>query len=145
VHDGPEYDALAVLTLFLGRHGRTTGRLAHDAGGAGSAPVDRNETYSASPDLRAALGARAVPRLPQGGCRRRPSRAWGASRRRPGDAAGAGARTQGVFAGLYLQSSSFFHRVLDEQESGFERFNRITAFVDRRAARRVRPSTRCPV
>src|SRR3989337_2713716 len=36
----------------------------------------------------------------------------------------------GVFAGLYLQSSSFFHRVLDEQESGFERFNRITSFVD---------------
>jgi enterochelin esterase family protein len=36
----------------------------------------------------------------------------------------------GVFAGLYLQSSSFFHRVLDEQESGFARFNRITAFVE---------------
>ena len=36
----------------------------------------------------------------------------------------------GVFAGLYLQSSSFFHRVLDEQESGFERFSRITSFVD---------------
>jgi enterochelin esterase family protein len=35
----------------------------------------------------------------------------------------------GVFAGLYLQSSSFFHRVFDEQESGFARFNRITSFV----------------
>jgi enterochelin esterase family protein len=36
----------------------------------------------------------------------------------------------GVFAGLYLQSSSFFHRVLDEQESGFERFHRVTGFVE---------------
>jgi enterochelin esterase family protein len=36
----------------------------------------------------------------------------------------------GVFAGLYLQSSSFFHRALDEQESGFARFQRIAAFVD---------------
>jgi hypothetical protein len=36
----------------------------------------------------------------------------------------------GVFAGLYLQSSSFFHRVLDEQESDFSRFQRITSFVD---------------
>ena len=36
----------------------------------------------------------------------------------------------GTFAGLYLQSSSFFHRVLDEQESGFDRFQRVAAFVD---------------
>ncbi len=36
----------------------------------------------------------------------------------------------GVFAGLYLQSSSFFSRALDEQESGFERFTRIASFVE---------------
>jgi enterochelin esterase family protein len=36
----------------------------------------------------------------------------------------------GTFGGLYLQSSSFFHRLLDEQESSFERFQRVTAFVE---------------
>ena len=53
------------------------------------------------------------------------------------------AHPQASSPGCYLQSSSFFHRVLDEQESGFERFNRITAFVDGVLRGRSAPRTRC--
>jgi enterochelin esterase family protein len=126
VHDGPEYDALACLTLFLDAM-VDAGRLP-PMRAALLAPVDRNETYSASPVYGRALALGLVPRLRK----EVPTT----------DVLGMGASLgglamlqaqrahAGVFAGLYLQSSSFFHRVLDEQESGFERFNRITAFVD---------------
>ena len=126
VHDGPEYDALACLGLFLDvmvEQGRLPAMRA-----ALLAPVDRNETYSASPTYGRALALGLVP-----GLRKQVPTT---------DVLGMGASLgglamlqaqrahPGVFAGLYLQSSSFFHRVLDEQESGFERFNRITGFVD---------------
>ncbi len=126
VHDGPEYDALAGLTLFLDAM-VDAGRLPAMRA-ALLAPVDRNETYSASPTYGRALALGLVPRLRK----EVPTT----------DVLGMGASLgglamlqaqrahAGVFAGLYLQSSSFFHRVLDEQESGFERFNRITGFVD---------------
>jgi enterochelin esterase-like enzyme len=125
VHDGPEYDRLASLTLFLDA-------MVADARfppmrAALLAPVDRNETYSASPTYGRALALGLVPRL------RRAAPAsvvLGMGASLGGLAMLQAQRAHpGVFAGLYLQSSSFFHRTFDEQESGFERFNRITAFV----------------
>lgn len=126
VHDGPEYDALAGLTLFLDAmvgDGRLPAMRA-----ALLAPVDRTETYAASAAYGRALALGLVPAL---------------TRELPTSAVlGMGASLGGlamlqaqrahpaVFAGLYLQSSSFFHRVLEEQESGFERFARITSFVE---------------
>jgi enterochelin esterase family protein len=126
VHDGPEYDALAGLTLFLDAmvdEGRLPAMRA-----ALLAPVDRNETYSASPTYGRALALGLVP-----GLRKEvpTTVVLGMGASLGGLAMLQAQRAHpGVFAGLYLQSSSFFHRVLDEQESGFERFNRITAFVD---------------
>ena len=126
VHDGPEYDALACLTLFLDAmvaDGRLPAMRA-----ALLAPVDRNETYSASPTYGRALALGLVPGL----TRTVPtSLVLGMGASLGGLAMLQAQRSHpGVFAGLYLQSSSFFHRVLDEQESGFARFNRITSFVD---------------
>ena len=126
VHDGPEFDALASLTLFLDAmvaNGRLPAMRA-----ALLAPVDRNDTYSASPPYSRALALGIVP-----GLRKEVpttvTLGMGASL---GGLAMLHAQRNhpGTFAGLYLQSSSFFHRVLDEQESGFERFQRITSFVD---------------
>lgn len=126
VHDGPEYDALAWLTLFLDT--MTDGGRLPPMRAALLAPVDRNETYSASPTYGRALALGLVP---------------GLRKQVPTDVVlGMGASLGGLamlqaqrahpgtFAGLYLQSSSFFHRVLDEQESDFARFARITGFVD---------------
>ena len=126
VHDGPEYDALACLTLFLDAmvdEGRLPPMRA-----ALLAPVDRNETYSASPTYGRALALGLVPGL----TRQVPtSVVLGMGASLGGLAMLQAQRAHpGAFAGLYLQSSSFFHRVLDDQESDFERFNRITAFVD---------------
>jgi enterochelin esterase-like enzyme len=126
VHDGPEYDALAGLTLFLDAMVEADRLPAMRA--ALLAPVDRNETYSASPVYGRALALGLVP-----GLRKEvpTSVVLGMGASLGGLAMLQAQRTHpGVFAGLYLQSSSFFHRVLEEQESGFERFNRITGFVD---------------
>jgi enterochelin esterase family protein len=126
VHDGPEYDQIGCLTLFLDamvEQGRLPAMRA-----ALLAPVDRNETYSASPTYGRALALGLVPGL----TREVPTTVvLGMGASLGGLAMLQAQRAHpGVFAGLYLQSSSFFHRVLDEQESGFERFNRITGFVD---------------
>ncbi|TAL22988.1 MAG: esterase [Frankiales bacterium] len=126
VHDGPEYDALAGLTHFL--DAMVEARRLPPMRAALLSPVDRNETYSASTTYGRALALGLVPRLaaevPTGAVLGMGASLGGlamlqAQRAHPG-----------VFAGLYLQSSSFFHRVLDEQESGFERFSRIAGFVD---------------
>ncbi|MCA1711002.1 MAG: esterase [Actinobacteria bacterium] len=126
VHDGPEYDALASLTLFLDAM-VAVGRLPAMRA-ALLAPVDRNSTYSASAPYSRALALGVVPKLHEV-APATVTMGMGASL---GGLAMLHAQRHhpGTFAGLYLQSSSFFHRVLDEQESGFERFQRITAFVD---------------
>ena len=126
VHDGPEYDALASLTLFLDAM-VAEGRLP-PMRAALLAPVERNETYSASPTYGRALALGLVPGL----TREVPTEVvLGMGASLGGLAMLQSQRAHpGVFAGLYLQSSSFFHRVLDEQESGFSRFARITGFVD---------------
>lgn len=126
VHDGPEYDALACLTLFLDV--MVEAERLPPMRAALLAPVERNETYAASPTYGRALALGLVP-----GLRKQvPTTAvLGMGASLGGLAMLQAQRAHpGVFSGLYLQSSSFFHRVLDEQESGFERFNRITAFVD---------------
>lgn len=126
VHDGPEYDRLAGLTLFLDTM-TSEGRLP-PMRAALLEPVERNETYSASPTYGRSLALGLVPRLRK----QVPTKAvigMGASL---GGLAMLQAQRAhpGTFAGLYLQSSSFFHRVLDEQESDFARFSRIAGFVD---------------
>jgi enterochelin esterase family protein len=126
VHDGPEYDALACLALFL--DAMVDGGRLPAMRAALLAPVDRNETYSASPTYGRALALGLVPGL----TRTVPTTlVLGMGASLGGLAMLQSQRAHpGVFAGLYLQSSSFFHRVLDEQERGFGRFTRITAFVD---------------
>ena len=126
VHDGPEYDALASLTLFLDamvEAGRLPAMRA-----ALLAPIDRNESYAASASYSRALALGLVPSLH----REAPTTVTLGMGASLGGLAMLHAQRAhpGTFAGLYLQSSSFFHRVLDEQESGFERFQRITSFVD---------------
>lgn len=126
VHDGPEYDALACLTLFL--DAMVEAERLPSMRAALLAPLDRNETYSASATYGRALALGLVP----GVRRAAPSTVvvgMGASLGGLAMLQAQRAHT-GVFDGLYLQSSSFFHRILDEQESGFERFQRIAAFVD---------------
>jgi enterochelin esterase family protein len=92
------------------------------------APVDRNESYAASAPYSRALALGLVPALHKV-LPTTVTLGMGASlgglamlhcqRAHPG-----------TFAGLYLQSSSFFHRLLDEQESSFGRFQRVTSFVE---------------
>ena len=126
VHDGPEYDALAGLTHFLDAmvaDGRLPAMRA-----ALLSPLDRNETYAASTAYGRAL---ALGLVPSARALTPTSVVLGMGASLGGLAMLQAQRAHpGVFAGLYLQSSSFFHRLLDGQESGFERFNRITAFVD---------------
>ncbi|MDT7546815.1 MAG: hypothetical protein QOE99_2925 [Actinomycetota bacterium] len=126
VHDGPEYDALSSLTLFLDAmvdDGRLPAMRA-----ALLAPVDRNESYAASTSYSRALALGLVPALHK---LAPTSVTLGMGASLGGLAMLHCQRAHpGTFAGLYLQSSSFFHRVLDDQESSFERFQRITSFVD---------------
>ena len=126
VHDGPEYDALASLTLFL--DAMVAERRLPPLRAALLAPVERDEHYSASATYGRALALGLVPGLR----RAAPTTVVVGMGASLGGLAMLQAQRAhpGVFAGLYLQSSSFFHRLLDEQESGFSRFQRITGFVD---------------
>jgi enterochelin esterase family protein len=126
VHDGPEYDALASLTLFLDAM-VDDGRLP-PMRAALLAPVDRNESYAASAPYSRALSLGLIPSLRKA-LPTTVTLGMGASL---GGLAMLHAQRAhpGTFAGLYLQSSSFFHRLLDEQESSFGRFQRVTAFVE---------------
>jgi enterochelin esterase family protein len=126
VHDGPEYDALASLTLFLDAM-VDDGRLP-PMRAALLAPVDRNESYAASTPYSRALALGLVPALHK---MLPTSVTLGMGASLGGLAMLHAQRAHvGTFAGLYLQSSSFFHRDLDGQESSFERFQRVTAFVE---------------
>lgn len=126
VHDGPEYDALSSLTLFLDAMvdgGRLPAMRAALLG-----PIDRNESYAASASYSRALALGIIPALRKS-LPTTVTLGMGASlgglamlhcqRAHPG-----------TFDGLYLQSSSFFHRILDEHESSFDRFQRVTSFVE---------------
>jgi enterochelin esterase-like enzyme len=125
VHDGPEYDALAGLTRYLG---------AGVAGGwlprlraALLSPGQRNSWYSANSRYGGALADRVIPAVKQAV----------ASTATVGMGASLGAlamlhmhcRHPGVADALFLQSGSFFVAALDSQERPFPYYRRITAFT----------------
>jgi enterochelin esterase-like enzyme len=125
VHDGPEYDALASLTRYLGAgiRGRWLPRLRAALLGPGS----RNAWYSANPRYARALRTVVLPAL--------------ASRVAVSQYIGMGAslgalamlhtycRYPGCFDALFLQSGSFFTPDLDGQERRFPYFRRVTGFT----------------
>ena len=125
VHDGPEHAAYSHLARYLDVLAARDDVPAFRA--ALLAPVQRNETYSASPGYASALHDDVLPRL------RESLHATALA----GMGASLGAlsflhlhRTHpDSIGGLFLQSGSFFRPRQDAQESGFPRFARITAFV----------------
>jgi enterochelin esterase-like enzyme len=125
VHDGPEYDALAGLTRYLG---------AGVAGGwlprlraALLDPGQRDSWYSANARYASALADRVIPAVKESF----------ASTATVGMGASLGAlamlhlhcRRPGVADGLFLQSGSFFASALDSQERPFPYYRLITAFT----------------
>lgn len=125
VHDGPEYAEYSSLTRFL--DAMSWEERIPPMRAALIQPVDRNETYSASAQYAAALVREIIPALE----RHAPHGV------RIGMGASLGAlamlhahkRHARAFDGLFLQSGSFFRQRWDAQESGFERYRRITRFV----------------
>ena len=130
VHDGPEYADYSDLTRALA--------LAVEAGrlpaihAALLAPVDRDQSYSASAAYARALAHEILPVLSE----LAPARG---GRTLVGMGASLGAlamlhlhRTDpGNLGALFLQSGSYFRQRFDRQESGFARFRRITRFMGR--------------
>lgn len=129
VHDGPEYAEYSELTRALA--------IAVEAGrvppmhAALLAPIDRDQTYSASAAYASALTYEILPVLSE----LAPVR----GRRVVGMGASLGAlamlhlhRTNpDSLDGLFLQSGSYFRQRFDRQESHFVRFRRITRFMGR--------------
>jgi len=114
-HDGPEYAEHSSLLTLLGRLPPLRAVLL--------APIDRNETYSASARYARALVEELLP-------------SFGPARVRIGVGASLGAlsllhahrRYPESFDALFLQSGSFFRR-RDRHESRFPRFDRISRFT----------------
>jgi len=114
-HDGPEYAEHSALLALLGRLPPLRAALI--------APVDRNETYSASARYARALVEEILPALPTAPVRVGLGASLGAlallhvHRVRPAS-----------FDALFLQSGSFFRR-RDRHERWFPRYQRIARFV----------------
>ena len=127
VHDGPEYAEFSALVRFLEVAG-TAGRIPLIRA-ALLAPVERDEHYSASARYALAVVRDLLPALT---ARTRTPRD-----RVVGMGASLGAlaalhihrRHPDAFSALFLQSGSFFRRGVDDYESGFPRFERISRFV----------------
>lgn len=128
-HDGPEYDELSSLTRLLEvRH--ASGDLP-DMRAALIAPVDRDNSYSASAAYSRAFAYNLLP-----GIERFAPIPHGRSMR-VGMGASLGALSMlhihrtgpATFGALFLQSGSFFRQRYDRQESGFSRFRRISRFM----------------
>ncbi len=125
VHDGPEYDALASLTRYLGA-GTAAGSLPR-LRAALLSPGTRDSSYSASPRYARTLASHVLPALAA-------SLACTA-------VVGMGTSLGGLamlhaYCGypsaldaLFLQSGSFFVPQLDSQERRFRYFRRITEFT----------------
>lgn len=128
-HDGPEYAKHSALLTLLPQLPPVRAALI--------APVDRNETYSASARYAHALVEEVLPAL-------------GPAPRRIGLGTSLGAlallhahrRHPESFDALLLQSGSFFRR-RDVHERGFPRFERIARFVGSVLSRR--PERTIPV
>jgi enterochelin esterase-like enzyme len=127
VHDGPETDALAQLTRYVGV--MVADSELPRCRVALLPPGRRDEWYSAGTTYARGLCGEVLPAV----------RAAFATR--PGTVVGMGASLGGLamlhaqrshpgcLDGLFLQSSSFFTTEHDQHESGFPRFRRITRFV----------------
>lgn len=128
-HDGPEYAQYSGLTHIadvLTVEGRLPPmRIAL------LAPVDRNETLSASAAYTRALVHELLPAIDA----LAPTPHGRSMRVGMGASLGglallhAHRRSPASFGALFLQSSSFFRQRYDKQESGFPRFRRISRFV----------------
>ena len=115
VHDGSEYAEHSALLTLLAQLPPLRAALI--------APVNRNETYSASARYARALVEEILPALPPAPLRVGLGASLGAlallhAHRRHPDS----------FDALFLQSGSFFRR-RDVHEHGFPRFQRISRFV----------------
>ena len=128
-HDGPEYDRYSGLTSFL------SWAIAEERSipirAALVPPHDRNQTYSASAAYARTFAHEILPAIldavptPHG------------RGTRIGMGASLGAlsmlhihrRNPATFGGLFLQSGSYFRQRYDAQESGFEKFRRISRFM----------------
>jgi enterochelin esterase-like enzyme len=125
VHDGPEYDALASLTRYLGA-GMLGGWLPR-VRAALLSPGSRNSWYSASPRYTRMLAGHALPAI-------RTSVAC-TTVIGMGTSLGALAMLHAYcgypdsLGALFLQSGSFFVPSLDSQERRFPYFRRITDFT----------------
>ena len=129
-HDGPEYAQLSQLVRLL-EVGVAENELP-PLRAALLAPVERNETYSASRRYAGALARELLPQLSRI-APTRPGRRYVAGM---GASLGALAMLHAhrnhpeSFGALFLQSGSFFRRRLDRHEHGFRRYRRIVGFVD---------------
>jgi enterochelin esterase-like enzyme len=129
VHDGPEYVEHSSLVGYLATLPPLRAVLI--------APVDRNETYSASARYSRALAEEILPQLPAASTRIGVGSSLGAlalfhaHRRHPES-----------FDALFLQSGSFFRRA-DRHEAWFPRYERIARFVG--GVHRNRPERAIPV
>jgi enterochelin esterase family protein len=128
-HDGPEYAEHSALLTLLGQLPPLRATLL--------GPVDRDETYSASPRYARALAEEILPALPPAPLRIGLGASLGAlglfhAHRRHPDS----------FDALFLQSGSFFRRA-DTHEQGFPRYERIARFVG--GAHRNRPERTIPI
>jgi enterochelin esterase-like enzyme len=124
-NDGPEYDALASLTRYLGA-GVVAGRLP-PLRAALLSPGQRNSWYSASPRYSRMLARHALPAIR--------TRMACTAVIGMGTSLGALAMVHAycgypdALDAMFLQSGSFFVPSLDSQERRFQYFRRITDFT----------------
>lgn len=130
-HDGPEYADYSQLTHYLDV--MTAAGTLPPMRAALIAPVDRDQTYSASAVYARCLAYEVLPAL----ARIAPSPHGRSTRVGMGASLGGLAMLHAhrtfpaTFGGLFLQSGSFFRQRFDRQESTFVRFRRISRFVGR--------------
>jgi len=91
-------------------------------------PGKRNERYAANPAYAAALADHVVPHLSTVAPSSKPPVLMGQSLGALA-ALHAAWTSPGTFSGLFLESGSFFTPELDAQESEFEHWTAVTAFV----------------
>ncbi|MFV0460288.1 MAG: alpha/beta hydrolase [Actinomycetales bacterium] len=126
VHDGPEMAEYARIIDYV--RAMTAHGALPPSRVALLAPGPRNQRYSADPGYARALTEQLMPRITGQVHTPRPPVLLGASL---GGLAALHAEwtCPGTFAAVVAQSGSFFTRHTDPQESGFEYFDRITAFT----------------
>ncbi|MGO9078857.1 MAG: alpha/beta hydrolase [Streptosporangiaceae bacterium] len=126
LHDGPEYDRYALVTLFCAAAIAAGTLPPHRVALLG--PGDRNQWYAANPGYARTLTQAVLPFLRATVAVSGPVALGGFSL---GALAALHAAWQvpGTFGALFLQSGSFFREETDPQESGFGGFAAVTSFV----------------